>query len=1028
MEVTVIHQSKEYLAIHGKSIPENNKENKEHLRIGQGCRKISFCCPSLLYDCRNPDYACTTGTCVPATTEADAPHICVTCENCNQTCYNGTCVDCNLVPESCTDGYCQPNGMCTIGKCFAQFIEKNGSCFDCGQIEDSGEIACQPHHHCLPNIITGDLSPSVACFNCHHPQYSCPTGFYCGKTTNRCVSCLDGSSPCTDGTMCDENTGRCVSCRDNPSICGSGKICEWVTGQCKANCTANPLICKPGEEVCDQFSHTCQNITQTCDIDYKCPPPLICDADSGRCVDCSFITDRDLCGFPHKCVPRQPGSRTYYECEVCDEKNDTICAIHGMRCYQGRCIGCYPTNDIPVTKSMRWIPFDSCTGPEKFCNPNGVCEVNCTEENCPAPNKCHNGQCVNCLDVPEICDSRSKCVTEKRIANNVTITRGKCVIQNCLEPGYGCLPGQFCDWGQNECLTCTNSTDQEFCPPPYYCLNGVCVTRNCTTGADCELGSGCDLETGQCVVAVEGYFFVRIDATGTFSDMGMQPCNRTDNLTHPLQCIQAANGKFYYGCDLGDLTQCRSLYAQESKPRIMAPTPWCKDFSAPNGLCSLSNPVCSEPGFYCNRLTYACCSYESLPKCEENGGSYSFPVINMPPNITEENYNGPCLKPFLNQSYNQEFQVSQCCVVEDAVCPDGTTPISACFNDTDCQSSEYCDIRGTCCPKIIENGTTPRCPDNKVPLTSCQSPSSCPFGFSCLSEIGCCDSGKCPLGDEPAVPLDYNRSCPIGSVFNETVNGCCQTLCEINQTIPVLPDTGGCPFNYTFRAENNGCCPTYCSDGSNPFVPNNYTGNLTCPTLTLWDSEANGCCAIPTTLKCRGNLSPTPFTGNQECTSGNYYESKVNGCCQRVCHTGVLPTSPHPITGNCGVNKAYDPIALGCCPACPLGNEVPVDVDKYGLCPSGRIWNGDLMGCCITCPKGNLAVGICEPSGAHCNLTTAYCLSYIRDTSSGPTTAELCCPRTCPNSEIPVLANEDHQCDDPLYTYNADLDACCPVQ
>jgi len=294
-----------------------------------------------------------------------------------------------------------------------------------------------------------------------------------------------------------------------PDGCGGSCGGCGQTSECSPEGTCVPVLCLSTKD---------------------CPGILVCDKESGECVECTIDEDcRDgaLCGADHECHPDVP-------CQ-----SDKDCKNLGMVCdpAAGRCVECLTSADCLAEQfcgSSLCLP-DLCQSGESVCqddvvhvcSPDGCCLE--LQEVCREGQFCEAGACLDlaCIPSAKWCESNVAvvCASDGRsIAHEVDCAAGSqhcfdgecldglCVPQQkfclddvtaatCLEDGLAystlaCGEGTVCELGECLALICE--------PASAWCEEGMAAKCNdlgtgAATQTDCKSLGGKVCVDGECV-------------------------------------------------------------------------------------------------------------------------------------------------------------------------------------------------------------------------------------------------------------------------------------------------------------------------------------------------------------------------------------------------------------------------------------------------------------------------------------------------------------------------------------------------
>ncbi|MBN1947387.1 MAG: hypothetical protein JW797_17080 [Bradymonadales bacterium] len=268
---------------------------------------------------------------------------------------------CEETTRQCVVG-CRVDVDCPFGTyCDLEELECVPGC-QAGQCESTGFC-------CLEPTGCGDCAYRECCLLSCEEDADCPDGTYC----NANGSCIEGcriDDPATTGIdedtcegdlVCDPLTRYCTlsGCTETCGECPLGQYCN-ESNQCMPGCNGEDACCPPTQP-CNSSNGFCgclsdldcpdntycetPNCVPDC-VEGGCPPPLMCDTESGRCVG--------------GCV--DPGERLSYQ------RDDTP--------ETGHCVLFSPTDpDDHCRPDAAWLPPDSyCDGqPLTYCASGYAC-------------------------------------------------------------------------------------------------------------------------------------------------------------------------------------------------------------------------------------------------------------------------------------------------------------------------------------------------------------------------------------------------------------------------------------------------------------------------------------------------------------------------------------------------------------------------------------------------------------------------------------------------------------------------------
>ena len=189
-------------------------------------------------------------------------------------CQGGASVICND-GNGCTDDYCD-NGLGCI------YTNNSDSCNDniyCNGADTCGGGSCSVH--------AGDP--------CDDNGLYCDGTESCDEGNDKCVSsgdpCDDNGLYCDGTESCDEDNDECVSsgdpCDDNGLYCDGTESCDETNDECVSSgdpCDDNGLYCD-GTESCDETNDECVSSGDPCgDNGFFCDGTESCDETNDECV------------------------------------------------------------------------------------------------------------------------------------------------------------------------------------------------------------------------------------------------------------------------------------------------------------------------------------------------------------------------------------------------------------------------------------------------------------------------------------------------------------------------------------------------------------------------------------------------------------------------------------------------------------------------------------------------------------------------------------------------------------------------
>nr|CAD2189343.1 unnamed protein product [Meloidogyne enterolobii] len=291
-------------------------------------------------------------------------------------------------------------------------------------------------------------------------EYECPIGYEC-----QFDRCLD--------EMGKEPYGDCLKIKcGRDSVCVDAGKCISFSGRL---CGRNVLVGKGlARTIVSDCGPRGKCMGGRCSID-KCAD-ILCDETNEICRDgmCMSITSI-LCFSPFDCGPP-----SFYECkqQKCQRRFDTL-------------------GPVLTHPSPKCDPGEILSGDKCVTNDGEAC----TRIVCPSGNSCFNGLCIP--------SSGTNCANSGECPDLHLCRDGRCVSDVCAANGrVKCPPEHACSPTSNpegECrhfqgLLCSHTSAVEDCPPPYYCIGGICTKDECYRKA-CQIGERCD--SGICL-RIEG--------------------------------------------------------------------------------------------------------------------------------------------------------------------------------------------------------------------------------------------------------------------------------------------------------------------------------------------------------------------------------------------------------------------------------------------------------------------------------------------------------------------------------------------
>lgn len=301
---------------------------------------------------------------------------------------------------------------------------------------------------------------------------SCPTGYSCKTSTNRCCqpNCVDDSGI----TKCDGVSDGCVSTCDS---CPTGTVCNTGTNRC---C---PVACSSASSAaeCDD-SNPCT--TDSCANAGTC---------SASCKHTNACTGSQICCGTGCLVPAC-SSGTCGDSDPCTADSCAFAGTCDAYCtHPNACIGnqiCCSTGCVAPNcySSANCDDGNPCTSDP--CNNGGSCAASCSHTNlgagqapsgCSGSTGCTGGNCH--------CDGNGNCVYTSACNNNYNCetaageTCANC-LNDCNEKQADCYSGYRCCSGSCKKLDCSSDADCHETPTDNLCTKDECLSKN-TCGASC---------------------------------------------------------------------------------------------------------------------------------------------------------------------------------------------------------------------------------------------------------------------------------------------------------------------------------------------------------------------------------------------------------------------------------------------------------------------------------------------------------------------------------------------------------------
>lgn len=629
--------------------------------------------PGTIINCGEPDRACRTLTCNPATgrcadeaLEDNAP--CDDLDACTQgeRCLSGLCGGGS--PVDCDD-----DNPCTFDRCdVAVGCVHRESVLDC----DDGD-ACTMADRCVDGECVGaqrscdDRNPCTrdicdAVLGCIHSAANgetcsdgnpCTEGDVCFNSecspgvVDVCGTCVDDAECLSyeDGNLCN-GLLRCIGglCRPDPDtipVCDfprsdcSEYVCDPPTGVCIQQPRREGLSCNDGN-ACTYAGYCsgglCVSETSSCDdgnpcTDDSCSPATGCAHldNSATCDDGNLCSESDRC-IAGVCRPgATSGCARCRTTEECASGEDTNPCNGSLICRTGSCVVdpdtvvfCEPEAVGSCFRNVCDTVSGICTlvprAAESHCDDGEACTA---DDRCALGSAACEGTAITCDDgndcTNDRCDSVLGCVFEVNDAScddgNACTRQDVCVAGECT----GTSPVD-CD-DENPCTTDTCDTETAECG---HAQNAV----PCDDGDACTVLEWCQL--GECV----GQPVPCDDAN---------PCT-TDTCDAIAGCVHTPNTD---DCDDGQPCTINEQCADG----ICTPGVWiCEERcyngldDDDNGLTDCDDPACAELGSCqglgrCEPFAELYCQYDDTASLEGEEATNQVQSYNCLPG----NYDGP---------------------------------------------------------------------------------------------------------------------------------------------------------------------------------------------------------------------------------------------------------------------------------------------------------------------------------------------------------------------------------------------------
>ncbi|CAG0892378.1 unnamed protein product, partial [Cyprideis torosa] len=741
-------------------------------------------------------------------------------------------------------------------------------------------------------------NPDVRCIaiGCQSDN-NCPSDQVCSN--RQCINPCLINDPCAPNAECyaEDHSAKC-RCRDGYEGSPDGYTNCVVVG-CKSNSECPPLMACINRQCVDPciYANPCganancvsQNHAATC----ICPPGFIGDPQVA-CVETEPIVTEPPCRLDSDCAS---GLACLNEvcanpCEVIGPCHSTAtCRVLDTVPYRtmictcpdgwapladGRCRpletevppGCVTDDDCPdVQACINRQCRDPCacganadcqvTGHRAVCvcrpgfygNPRiGCSPIGCTSnEECPDPESCYQGNCVNPCLIYNPCLPNAECYGQNHI--------GQC----------RCLPGYEGD-GLYSCKPIGCRVDSE-CPDDQACYNGVCrnpcqVDNPCAANADCrasEHRAMCYCRPGMvgnpysfCQEEVTAECQVDADCREGLACI-MQVCQDPCLKSEP--CHPSAT------CRVLSTVPVRTMVCVCPDGHVTAPGGSCQPIPILTGICTTDedcsdteaciNNKCGSP---CNCGPNADCRVlDHKPICVCKDGFAGRPELGCHEIDCESNDECPASHSCINKlcvpvcGVGNPCAPSADCIPTDhqpvCQCPTGTTgnPIQGCVPigcqsnsecppDRACQNGQcvdLCQFADPCNPpaecSVQNHDISCRCPDGyegnpqtgcTPVVVGCRSDSECPPSLACIN-------GQCQNPCEVLHPCAPNAICkvidtlPVRTItcecpegyFGNAVVECRQTPpCETERGFELINNVCVCPEEKGKALDRNGDC------------------------------------------------------------------------------------------------------------------------------------------------------------------------------------------------------------------------------
>lgn len=998
------------------------------------------------------------------------------CEPCGPNCKQCKCEKkCNI----CDENYVLQGGKCQT-ECDAGFVNINGVCTECGD-----STRCQ---ECCPKNVDkckvcrdGFLLKDGICVD------KCGCQYFIHQLHNECVPCLEHCKVCKDSLTCDKclspyllQNNKCVEkcCPESVSFNGECKKCSnSLCLECLPQDLDTCLKCKEGYFLKDNqcaescgvgFYSTEDRICKPC-ADSNC---LKCCEKGSKCKDCKdgwYLYD-------FKCAKECPSGYVADSADVCLKCNQDECKICEAN-NLGVCIECQVgflkdgicVDDCPVGfygKDKKCLPCSlkclECTSDTvclkcetDFALSEGKCIGTCPERSVLIDGKCVPCKCENCL----VC--QKDLITCEKCATPFLLLDGKCK-KECPVQYYS--NGTSCEKCENNCDTCTSSTDCTKCSFDYYLLTGDCykpcpeftyadksdnTCKNCSdterclqcpTGPNiCELCKSGVLVEGKCAdKCPDGTFFCDLSNKCQICKDNCLLCSSKSScskckegfILNENECISACPPRTVLSdnkcvpCGNG----CETCCPQDQKKCLSCSTPLklyqktCVEECPAGTFATIENEkeICKPCGTHC--LT--CVSEQECKICQESFVIFEGLCVDNCPN-GYANVKGICL-PCADQVKCNKCcpnNLNKCTECKENFFKHNGICLDACekgyFSNIETKSCDKCDETCSECKNADECTV---CKDKlyfKEGTYHCQ---SCISPFVVVeNECRTCKSQNCDKC------IDGNdRECQICSGTYVLITGQCYSECpertfKVGQECkPCGPscikctNENQCIICDDFKVLFEGKCVEKCLVG---FGVNNRKECIQCKVLSCEECDGN---RPEVCTKCPSNFKLSENKCLEECPAG-YFESGTTCLkCPDFCLSCDDATScrkcideyfikDNVCTNCCGWGFFADKIAGKCVP-CGTEHCKKCTAEGCNLCEEGFFLHQGQ--CVIDCPESFYKKdGHCKPCGSGCSkcICDKECISCIE----GLVLFEKKCVSTCPTGYTKVNGN-CIPCNDPI--------------